>query len=285
MARSAAFIGATLGLALILGACSPQTLGLPKPPSTGSGGSIGHPSGTGDGGMSTSGQGGASGGSGSGGDIGGSTGTLGDGGGDIGGTGTGNIGGGSGMVPEGDPCMVDGDCAGMLHFCLRSACDAAMGICTAMPSEASCAAPACSSDDPPCAPPSSDANEVCGCDHVTYYNQCDAEAHGITPSILTGGCSLPSLPTTPCSSLAGCLPAGASPASYAKVIACVPSYCGSPFGTCVLIGQACMSALPTDGSDTSVCGCNDTTYSSVCAARAQGVTVAQPDAGACSTTP
>ena len=118
MHRSAAFIRATLGFALILGACSPEKLGQHPTLSTGTGGTTGRPSGTGDGGMATSGHGGAS------------SGSVGDGGSsgrDIGGSGDS---GGSGTVAEGDPCMADGDCAGMQHFCMRSACDTTAGICT-----------------------------------------------------------------------------------------------------------------------------------------------------------
>jgi hypothetical protein len=174
--------------------------------------------------------------------------------------------------------------SGLIGGCMRSACDTTAGICTAMPSEASCGAPACSSDDPPCVPPPSDAEAVCGCDHVTYANPCDAQAHGVSIDF-TGACAIPTLPAN-CSSLADCVPDGGAPASYAKVLACVPSYCGSPFGTCVLIGQACLSTLPTDGRDTSVCSCSFTTFSNVGVARAQGVDVFQPDAGACpATTP
>jgi hypothetical protein len=283
MLRSAAFIGATLGLALSLGGCSTEKLGLPP----GTGGEVVGQDGSSTGGTTASSPGGGGAGTGgtgmTGGTSGGSpTGATGGGPGDTGGGGTGNISGtgagsgtdtsGTGPSADGGPCSSNGDCAVSQRYCMRAACGDAVGVCTPMPPEMTCMVPTCSMADPPCIPPTDDADAVCGCDNVTYANACDAAAHGVSSA--PGVCSPNSFIGKSCRTIADC---GGD--AYAKVVACLPTSCGSVFATCVPIGQACLAT--SSSGDGPVCGCNGLTYSDTCGAHEAGWTVAPAGSGTC----
>ncbi len=139
-------------------------------------------------------------------------------------------------------------------FCLypEGTCDDGMnpGICTTIPG-------ACPQVLAP----------VCGCDHVTYGNECEANAAGV--SILhLGECERPcdaSGTTPPCASDEFCkLP---------------PGTCDDPTvpGVCTTMPQAC-----PDNYDP-VCGCDGVTYGNECEADAAGVSV--DHVGECAGTP
>jgi hypothetical protein len=170
-------------------------------------------------------------------------------------------------LPEGGPCATDVDCVGTRQYCKRTACGAATGICETMPSDIACGV-TCAVLDPPCVP-ANDPDVVCGCDHLTYANACDAAAHGVSVDSV-GAC--PPLPSGPCTSMADC---GGD--SYFNLVHCIPNSCDSSAGgTCLPISFLCVRP---DGPPQEVCGCDNNAYGDVCDARTNGAAVAR--VGAC----
>jgi len=256
LGRPTASLATALALGFVLGACSAEPLG--PHVGVGSGGSFNHPNGSGGssgggGELGTPTTGGRGGGIGWDGGIGGDGGT--DGTGAISGTGGEMVGVGSTACAAGDLTA-----CGVGEYCQVLACGDTTGVCRTRPDLATCTGP---------------AELVCGCDNGLYDIPCAAAARGTSIRNL-GTC--PPLPSGPCTSQADC-----GGADYANLVACVPSTCDSPAGTCTPIGTGCNILLVgTDAYD--VCGCDGKTYGDPCAARAAGVTVASqgpcPDAGA-----
>lgn len=99
---------------------------------------------------------------------------------------------------------------------------------------------------------------VCGCDGVTYGNDCEAARAGIDVAF-AGEC-----PPPPCTNNSDCAAA---------------EYCQKATGDCSGVGE-CVS-IPEFCSDIwdPVCGCDDLTYGNACEAAVASVSVAS--AGAC----
>lgn len=104
---------------------------------------------------------------------------------------------------------------------------------------------------------------VCGCDGVTYGNACGASAAGV--SIASEGECLPAGGGGDCGGLLGLSCADGEFCNFAP-----DAFCGAAdqTGTCEPLPQACDAILDP------VCGCDDQTYDSDCAANLAGVSVA-----------
>jgi hypothetical protein len=74
----------------------------------------------------------------------------------------GGDGDGDGDEGSNEPCRDDGDCDAQ-HFCDKDSCDAESGRCAAVEAE-------CSGDAPP----------LCGCDGITYFNDCVRRQHAVS---------------------------------------------------------------------------------------------------------
>ncbi|HEY0463832.1 MAG TPA: Kazal-type serine protease inhibitor domain-containing protein [Polyangiaceae bacterium] len=103
---------------------------------------------------------------------------------------------------------------------------------------------------------------VCACDGQTYSNECEAAGKG-SSVLYTGVCQEPS---------SGNVCGGLKPASCAKSEYCnfpIETKCGSgdQTGLCTRIPDAC------DAVSDPVCGCDNLTYSSACAASEKGISV------------
>ena len=81
--------------------------------------------------------------------------------------------------PPATRCLRNSDCneAGLVGYCSYASCGASAGTCLPFPQE-SC-------------PPYEQA--VCGCDHVTYFNDCLRQSTGVSAS-WPGPCGLPGGP-------------------------------------------------------------------------------------------
>jgi hypothetical protein len=143
---------------------------------------------------------------------------------------------GAGDPPAGSPCVRDGDCAAG-QYCHKPSCHAATGTCAAAPELRACAA-------------EGGTSAVCGCDHKTYGNACEARSMGVDVAA-AGAC--PPLPSGPCTSQADC-----GGADYAQIVFCKPTTCGAPAGRCVVRPDTCVF------ENDFVCGCDGTTYQNVC---------------------
>ena len=113
---------------------------------------------------------------------------------------------------------------------------------------------------------------VCGCDGVTYGNECAANAAG-TSAASSGECE-PAPGGEACGGLLGLQCAEGEFCSFAP-----GAFCGAAdqTGTCTVIPEAC------DLNYDPVCGCDDQTYGNECAANLAGVSVASR--GACGEPP
>jgi hypothetical protein len=185
------------------------------------------------------------------------TGTGGAGGESIGDAGTGGVSQVCGGFLAADPinpgCPDDQYCA----FDIKTACGSGdqTGICTPKPQ-------LCPEIYAP----------VCGCDGLTYPNECSAASKG-TSVLYSGTCDGPS---------SGNSCGGIKPVPCAKSEFCnypIESKCGSgdQTGTCTKLPGAC------DALYDPVCGCDNVTYSSACTAAAKGISVLHT--GTCNSVP
>ena len=137
-------------------------------------------------------------------------------------------------------CFSDTECAEPASYCARG-----IGMCDG-PGRCSPRTAACTREFRP----------VCGCDGVTYPNDCVAASAG--SNIAFEGACEDSL--SACSSDAECT----APGSYCSRPA---GLCGGP-GTCAPRGEVCPEIFDP------VCGCNGVTYSNSCFAGVDGINVA-----------
>jgi hypothetical protein len=144
------------------------------------------------------------------------------------------------LPDAGAACAGDAEC-GNGFYCKKATCTAATGVCTAEPDSMACYSQLESSDG---------GVSVCGCDHLTYSNDCEAASYGINVDF-PGPC--PPLPSGSCTSQADC---GGD--SYAALVFCMPSACGQPGGRCTSIPGVC------PGIVIPVCGCDGWLYHNSC---------------------
>jgi hypothetical protein len=153
--------------------------------------------------------------------------------------------GGAVLVDSGAGCASNTDCA-TGELCAKHGCDdSPTGTCVPRPTEAECKA--------------DQSGSACGCDHITYPNDCWAAGYGENV-FAEGQCVLPA---GACRSQSDC-----GGAAYATAVFCAPSGCGETAGTCTPIPGACEYILDK------VCGCDGETYYNECFARLAKVTMA-----------
>jgi len=111
---------------------------------------------------------------------------------------------------------------------------------------------------------------VCGCDGITYSNECQAWSNGISV-VSEGECDDSGNGEDFCGGIA------AFPCDEGDYCQFEPGICGEgdQSGTCQPIPETCTEEFAP------VCGCDDRTYSNACFAAAEGISV-QHD-GACET--
>ena len=145
------------------------------------------------------------------------------------------------LPDSGAACASNSDC-GSSFYCKKATCAAATGVCTADTEFLVCYNQLQSSDG---------GQAVCGCDHVTYSNDCEAASYGINVEF-AGQCPPP--PSGPCTSQADC---GGD--SYSALVFCMPTVCGdAASGRCTSLPGACPGIVRP------VCGCNGRLYSNSC---------------------
>ena len=144
------------------------------------------------------------------------------------------------LPDSGGSCASTSECGAGL-YCKKATCAAATGVCTGKPDFLACYAELTKSDG---------GVSVCGCDHITYSNDCTAASYGIDVDF-AGAC--PALPSGPCTSQADC---GGD--SYSALVFCMPTTCGEVAGLCTSMPGACPNLFMP------VCGCDGRQYPNSC---------------------
>lgn len=133
-------------------------------------------------------------------------------------------GGEAGVTPDAAPaaCATASDCNGT-ELCARARCDDPAGVCTARPAS-------CSADGAP----------VCGCDGVTYWNDCVRRQFGVSAST-PDSCGAGGLIAVTCNATHPCPTAGALCAHLAPPGGvCPPDIPGS----CWVLPASCGASDP-----------------------------------------
>jgi hypothetical protein len=146
------------------------------------------------------------------------------------------------LLQDGGACATNADCPSTA-YCHKTACDAGTGTCEGRPDFQVCLKQIDTADA---------LASACGCDHNTYYADCEAQSEGVNIDF-EGVCPPP--PSGPCTSQAEC-----GGASYANIEFCRPTVCGQPAGVCTGIEGAC----PASSFGDDVCGCDGQFYTNEC---------------------
>lgn len=142
-------------------------------------------------------------------------------------------------TPEGEPCLTQEECVEGTVCAIPLGCEGE-GVCSAPPGS-------CSLHIDP----------VCGCDGITYTNECAARSKGVNIAH-RGECPMPK----PCTDSGEC---GAS--EYCASASC------SDVGVCLALPATCEGETDRPGAE--VCGCDEVRYADLCALAEAGAATAE----------